>query len=485
MPTATKTISLRGLDSFGDVAAEDDAVLEYFLTTDAVTRIKNGEVFLVLGRKGAGKTALVRHFAEGNKRGLSRSLNLAGYPWAVHAERVDRGASDVEAYVSSWRYLIATQLAALALSRTMGVTDESAKAIRQFLIDNYGAESVRLDDVLRPTKLRLSNLSFEPMVLGCKLGGIALARNAGDLKLGTELNALSDLLLAATTKLARKMGAPSLMLHFDELDQGISTLTDERARMLSGLVLAARSVRQSFREGGVPLKPVIYLRSDLWDKLSFSDKNKITEKLSLRLEWDSDSLLELVTTRLRAKLGDDARWETITGNEQLKSSNNKWTFILSRTFLRPRDVIKFMNSALAQAQKRADEPLVLTNPDVVNARESYSNYLKAELDDEIMAHWPQWEEALQACSAISTMTFQRAEFEPEYDQRRSSANPLGAHEALEMLYRFSVIGYERRSGYGGTSWAFQYTNPEAGWDNRAARFKVHLGLKEFAKLREE
>ena len=344
---------------------------------------------------------------------------------------------------------------------------------------------LELDEILKPSKLRLSSMSFEPTVLGCKIGGIALDRNAGDMKFGSELNALSDMLIAATVKLARKMGAPSLMLHFDELDQGISTLTEERARMLSGLVLAVRAVRQSCKDGGVPLKPVIYLRSDLWDKLSFSDKNKITEKMSLRLEWDSDSLLELVTTRLRAKLGAGARWETITQNEQLKSSNNKWTFILSRTFLRPRDVIKFMNSALTQAKKRADDPLVLTNPDVVNAREQYSNYLKSELDDEIMAHWPQWEEALQACSGISTMTFQREEFEKEYEQRRTEANKLSSDEALEVLYRFSVIGYERRSGYGGSSWAFQYTNPEAGWDNRAARFKVHLGLKEFAKLRED
>jgi hypothetical protein len=103
----TQMVSLRDLTSFGDVAAEDDAVLDYFLTTDAVTRIKTGDVFLVLGRKGAGKTALVRHFAEGSERVMSRSLNLGGYPWAVHAQRVDRGASDVEAYVSSWRYLIA------------------------------------------------------------------------------------------------------------------------------------------------------------------------------------------------------------------------------------------------------------------------------------------------------------------------------------------------------------------------------------------
>jgi len=481
--STTQADSLRDLESFGDVAAEDDAVLDYFLTTDAVTRIKTGDVFLVLGRKGAGKTALVRHFAEGSERVMSRSLNLGGYPWAMHAQRVDRGASEMEAYVSSWRYLIAVQVAALALAHVADDGDADARAIRTFLRDNYGADGLHIDEVLKPGKLKLSSLSFEPTVLGCKLVTVALDRHKGDRKLGSELDALSDQLLAATVKLAKKLHAPSLMLHFDELDQGISTLTEERSRMLAGLVLAARSVRQRYRDG-VPVKPVIYLRSDLWDKLTFSDKNKISERLALRLEWDNDSLLELVTTRIHARIGKDARWDTITSAEQARTANSKWNFILSRTFLRPRDVIRFLNSALSQAQRRDETPLLLNNQDVINARESYSAYLKAELDDEIMAHWPQWEEALQACSAISTLTFQRAEFAEEYESRRTKTNPLSADEALEMLFRFSVIGYERRSGYGGSSWAFQYTNPEAGWDNRAARFKVHLGLKEFAKLRE-
>ncbi len=481
----TRSLSLRDLSSFGDVAAEDDAVLDYFLTTDAVDRIRNQEALLVLGRKGSGKTALVRHFAEGNGNTVSRSINLGGYPWNVHAQRIDRGASDVEAYVSSWRYMIAVQLAWLTLSRAPQSSESSAQAIRQFLADNYGPGSPQIDSVLRPSKLRLSSMSFEPQVFGCKLGAIALNRGSADLKLGMELNALSDLMLSATIALAKKLSLPALMLHFDELDQGISTVTKERARMLAGLVLAARSVRQACRHSPVPIRPVVYLRTDLWDELSFSDKNKISETLALRLEWNGDTLLDLVGTRLRAKLGPSATWESITTPEAPRGSPSKWAFILGRTFLRPRDVIKFLNSSLQHARRRQEEPLLLSNPDVINAREQYSAYLKAELDDEIVAHWPRWEEALQACSSISTITFQREQFTEEYERRRSAENSVGADEALESLYRFSVIGYERRSGYGGSTWAFHYTHPEAGWDSRASRFKVHLGLKEFAKLREE
>ena len=54
-----------------------------------------------------------------------------------------------------------------------------------------------------------------------------------------------------------------------------------------------------------------------------------------------------------------------------------------------------------------------------------------------------------------------------------------------MLYKFSIIGYSGRSGYGGSSWNFQYSDPQKGWDGAASQLKVHLGLKEYAKLSEE
>src|SRR5690349_889689 len=106
-------VSLEKLVSFGKVAAEDDPELDYFLTTDAVARIQNNELFLILGRKGSGKTALVRFFSEAPGRKVSKPLNLRGYPWNVHGGRIDRGAAEIEAYVSSWRYLISLETALL------------------------------------------------------------------------------------------------------------------------------------------------------------------------------------------------------------------------------------------------------------------------------------------------------------------------------------------------------------------------------------
>lgn len=477
--------SLRNLNTFGDVAAEEDSVLEYFLTTDAVRRIEANEGFLVLGRKGAGKTALVRHFGEGKASGLSKALNLRRYPWALHASRADRGASEIEAYVSSWRYLISVELASLVLSRTERPQFSEVIALKKFMDDNYGGANPDLASILRPKRLQITKASIRPEFQGASLGGIDLERPSSDKDLGAELNAVTDALLTCAIRVAENEKLGPLILHFDELDQGLSEIEQDRSRMLVGLILAAREVRREFKSTSVIANPVVYLRTDLWDDLKFSDKNKISEGQALPVEWTSETLLRVVNLRLQAKLGKDVDWTTISDDSLMRGSQQKWDHILSRTFLRPRDVIKFLNSALAQAKLRASEPCIFQNEDIVSARDAYSTYLKNELDDEILPHWAQWEEALQALSDVGTITFNRDQFEENYTKRRTKFNLVETDLALELLYRFSVIGYERRSGYGGSSWAFQYTDPGAGYDRNASRFKIHPGLKEYAKLRED
>jgi hypothetical protein len=237
-------ISLAKFGTFGDVAAEDDAVLDYFLSTNAVERVDNGDAFLVLGRKGTGKTAIVRYLTEGKPSQLTKALNLRGYPWNVHASRIDHGASDIEAYVSSWRYLIAVELATLVVADPRGAAAKNAAPLTQFLKDNYGGTNPELSDILRPATLRLEKFSLEPAVMGNKLGSVTLNRLTNDHQFGLELNALSNSIFAAIEATAREVKFGALSLHFDELDQGLSELTNERSKMLIGLILAARDIRR-------------------------------------------------------------------------------------------------------------------------------------------------------------------------------------------------------------------------------------------------
>jgi hypothetical protein len=478
-------IDLAKLEKFGDVAAEDDAVIDYFLETDEVAKIRDHRNFLVLGRKGSGKTAIVRYFTERNaNNSISKALNLRGYPWTVHAKIRDAGATEMETYVASWRYLIAVELASVALGRVTSDCTEQGTPLRQYLIENYGGIEPSLPLIVRPDKLRAKHAAIEPTVLGNKIGSVSLSRTDNAQRLGLELNALTDALLAEVLKLIGVNGFGSIYLHFDELDRGLTQLDDSRAAMLTGLILASREIRNYSESQGQTVLPLVYLRSDLWELLHFSDKNKITQASAITLEWTSESLQKLVELRASRLLGIDLDWSDLEDHGVMRGSQSKWSHLVSRTFLRPRDVIAYLNSALDALKARSADSRVFTNRDITEAREGYSAYLKKEIDDEIVTHLPEWEDVVQTFSSIRTITFNYETFHEEY-RKRSSTGASPPPDVLKTLYEFSVIGYESRSGYGGSSFVFHYSNPEAQWDPSATRFKVHLGLKEFAKLREE
>lgn len=222
-----KDLSL--IDNFGEVSAEDDnSLLNYFLSTDTVARISTGDTFLVLGRKGSGKTSIVRHFTEGSSKNSSIPLNMRNYPWGVHAKRRDHGADNIDTYVSSWRYLICVQIAAWALKRSYLKYHDEQKPIQQFLIENYGETSPDLSNIIRPSRLKITAISLMPQVLGNSLGGVDLDRKETDTNLGLELDALSASLLASASKLIGDCHLGSVYLHFDELDAGLTTLDEQR-----------------------------------------------------------------------------------------------------------------------------------------------------------------------------------------------------------------------------------------------------------------
>lgn len=472
------------MDSFGEIAAEDDPVLDYFLTTDAVEDIQSGKILLVLGRKGSGKTALVRHFTGTEPETHGQPLSLRNYPWSTHAAMIDKGASETEAYVASWRLLIAIRLASMVVELGSSTHTDTLDGLRKFLNENFGTTRPETKAILSTSKLRVVGLSVGPQIAGVSLGSITFGDPTKEKVLGLELDSLANSVLGDVSTAVSELNIESLFLHFDELDQGLDSLDDVKKRMLVGLILAAREIKTSplLRAN---ISPIVYLRTDIWEQISFSDKNKITRGSTVRLSWNEKKLKELIESRLTSKLGSEVSWSDIEDDGKMRGSQGKLQHMLSRTLLRPRDVIQFLNEALKVARTRTDEPLVFINDDFNACREEYSEYLKDELSDEIDPHWPEWTDGLRACSKTQTITFQKNEFLKNYAQIKSKTNPLDGEAALEQLYRFSVVGYLKPSGGGGSSWSFKYTDEKSGWDATASRLKVHVGLKEYAQLKEE
>lgn len=325
---------LSDIKTFGDVSAEeDDSVLSYFLKTDAVDEIESGQKLVVIGRKGSGKTALAKYFDHTTKEYVTTSVSLRTYPWNMHAERRNLGASEIESYVSSWRYLLAIKATSLVLSaKGTKLQTDAQRSAHQFLHDNYGGINPSLSDILRPKSLKLKKSSFSPSIMGNKIGSVDFETDSGGVS--SELDALTDVIMNNVLTICSQTGVKKLFLHIDELDQGLSTLDDQRSQMIIGLILAGRTIRSvSFNEARI--HPIIYVRSDIWDELRFSDKNKVSQSSAVYLEWNADSLKEMINEKIRVKLGNGIFWEDIEDGYLMRGSQSKWSHIISRTFLRP------------------------------------------------------------------------------------------------------------------------------------------------------
>jgi hypothetical protein len=472
--------SFPAIRSIGQPSAEEDAVLEYFLTTDSVRQISSNEVYLVLGRKGSGKTALVRHFTKDTSDPFARALNLRGYPWALHSDLANSEGSEIEAYVASWRYVIAAQAASAVLEAKWNHTYEKEEVLRRFFVQNYGAPIVDVDKVFRPSSIVLDKATIQPKVGGIEIGSVELKQVKSGF--GQQIDAVATAIIDLVCDCLKWRGKRHIELHFDELDFGIEKFERQRELMIVGLVLAVQSFRGQTLNRDQRVRPFVYLRQDLWDSFTFSDRNKISRGPAINLKWDKFSLQQMVNTRLKKITGSEIVWDNLIDDQLMRGKQPKWDYIVARTLDRPRDIISFFNIML---DEKNDEGL-LSNDDVARARPEYSTYFKEELDDEVKAHWPLWEEALSALRDIGFVTFTRQQFEESYARVVSSENSIQVPmEALEKLFGYSVVAYLRPKSGGGRDWIWKYKSRTSNFDGKVESFRVHPGLTEFLALREE
>lgn len=87
---------------------------------------------------------------------------------------------------------------------------------------------------------------------------------------------------------------------------------------------------------------MVLLRDDIYNRLSFPDKNKITTNLVETLQWTSafdgpDSLKTMADTRIRVLLETTAAdpWNEVFEEQEMRGTQHKYSHMVQRTYLRP------------------------------------------------------------------------------------------------------------------------------------------------------
>jgi hypothetical protein len=497
--------ALIDVDNFGGTDADnDDILLQAFEDHEAYLDVISLRRHMIIGKKGSGKTAIFKKIITTRESNFfSYGHTFSDYPWHHHERQARLGIPDFDKYTHSWKYLILLSAAKIALNQDQSLpcdapAMEEMLRLESFVVDTYGSRDPDITQVFSPTK----HLKLKPnFQLDWQILKVGISPEAVPV---TELPTIVQEVNAAFARTVLRCLNPAhkYFIAFDQLDLGFDRNSPEYANRLIGLLLAARDVNLAAREAGTQLFIVVFLRDDIYDCLHFEDKNKMSENFVSLIEWDTPrtkkTLKALMERRFSIVLGDNDNknisWSDVFNEDrEMPGHQTKYEHMRDRTYLRPRDLIKFTNCALARYKERAaggagtggaDHTKKLDNVDVHNARIEFSEYFLREIDDEVHKHMPDYEKELDVLRALGKWQFERAEFEATYKDQQAES-PVTPSEVLEKLYEFSFIGFYRAGGrgFGGSEYMFKYREPRTRFDPTSTRYRIHPGLIEVMGLK--
>lgn len=414
---------------------------EYFYNVDDVNLILQGKRNLVIGRKGSGKTAIAQHLCEIRAADVfSEKLSFKNFPFNIlYSLENHREYTVPNQYISIWKYMIYSYICKKMILN-QNIDDEA----RSKLVKLYGnPEKDSLNELLQKWTSR--SFSFE--LLGA---GFAHEREQEDSKV-TWIDAVGIL----EDVIIRYCDSAKYFIVFDELDEDYRDFATEIEEnnykcMLTSLMKAVQDIRTIFDDNGKHIYPVVFLRTDIYERIKDSDKTKWKEA-SINLEWNTNQIKGMLAHRLCVAAGItdmkfDTIWHKFFSKEKVKMGNNQtremdiYPYIERSTEMRPRDFIQYVKECVKIASDCSEE---LISPKMVkDADDCFSEYLKSETCDEIYPVLPEVDDILGLLSTIRKQSFKIKTFEEEYNRlvEREGLPKRDVKKILLVLFNAGVIG---------------------------------------------
>lgn len=243
----------------------------------------------------------------------------------------------------------------------------------------------------------------------------------------------------------------SAVFLFDNLDEGW-TPTDISTAILGGLAVAVADLRDSQAE----IYGILFVRDNIFRALAALDMDfsRHIEGNTLRLHWDEASLLHIVTERLRHRLSlqkvenDMKVWNRFA--QRALNGRDGFKYCLQHTLYRPRDILVLLNQAFVLAAR--GERNMIIEDDIETAAKQISKDRLTDLKNEYAYVFPGLDFIIQAFKGRQAYSNYNEvvayldniiEENPYTDQKASDLAVLGSGKALlHALYSVGFVGFE-------------------------------------------
>lgn len=378
--------------SIGDPMAENEfqTLEHYYLRRDEFTRTLRGEVNLVVGRKGTGKTALfsqVRNDLRRNPKRVVVDLKPEGYQLLKLREAVlDYLTDGAKAHLLTafWEYILTLELAykLLEKDRQRHVRDHELRPHYLELKDIY-ADSPNVSEGDFSERLwELSSTVCEEFVnqFGTVAGQQLTSDEVTELIHSGQLRELRDVV---SGYLEFKDAAWVL---FDNLDKGWSVPgpSSNDILILRCLIDAARKMQREMQKRNHDFHCVVFIRNDVY-QLLMEESPDFGKEMRVSLDWrDTELLREMLRRRLVLNGFDDGTsfadiWPSLCISHYDAEETSQ--YMIDRCLMRPRNLLKIFNhcksSAVNFGRARIDPE------DIEKGLFTYSTDLVIEADQEL------------------------------------------------------------------------------------------------------
>ncbi|HEL9599477.1 TPA: hypothetical protein U0J99_002040 [Streptococcus suis] len=464
---------LKKIDSEWKLDAKDENI-QYFYHTEETESILNGKSNMIIGRKGEGKTAIATFIHKNVGAGaFAEKLSFKNFSFNLAYSYGDSRYSRPSQYTTFWKYLIYVSLC------------------KQMIKDEKVDVEIRnkLEKLFPNSKITRKLGTFIPQITLKEFGMQVLGNgfNIG-LDISKEDVEWTDLVEVFEEVICNNISIDSkYYVIFDELDEDYKDFTSKEEEqdyfaLVTSLFKAVSETRNYFRELELPIFPIVFLRTDIYQRITYSDKNKWDDYL-INLGWTQDKLRKLIQHRIdvltgRANGNFQEAWERVVLPQDIQIGNRQSRrikpidYILRSTHNRPRDIIKYLKEASKVAIKN-NHNLIGAN-DIKKANDKFSEYLKQEIIDEIYSVLPEYEDIFAILSTIRKQTFSPQEFVDIYQDKVFNENlkNRGAETVLKILFDFSIIGNVPSMQ---NQQIFKYSNDSARFNFRE-KIIIHRGL---------
>ena len=451
-----------GTLAFGDEAAERDPLLEgRFIPRPDLQRIALGEKTIVLGDRGAGKSAVFKKLQESSIGTLPANpllISATDDPNTFVQQMMAAPGSTTAGYFKAVWLLYC---AALAAKNVQVLADPrlDAKYLRAAwsILRNVGwTSSIRGEPFL--SHVFAAVRSILPSSVGFSVGPVTIEPTWLRKRSGSSLQVIE--FLDETDRLLLRLKKKFVMA-FDQIDEVFKYERAVQEALVQGLFLAEAYLSQS-----AALRLAVLLRTDLYELYDIQEKNKFVSR-TIALEWNERELLELIRVRAcaneclgrvkeiaamideRSSHGTEVTMSLLFPRTVEGADFTTWFFDALRNGNRrvsPRQVILFLNLARTELEKevRGGSGRVLV-PLFSEANVANAMTLISDLSyDEVISDFRVATSFVRNCRAGKVATFELSDVEGLFDLGEGApAKQVESLERLGFIERIVVGGAAR------------------------------------------